>query len=150
MFGILTFLAIIAGHNSIYVVPWIAFWESLTLATFFLLVCTFVSPNEGQRDIYFRSMTFRDKKGKGDIVPGGGLANLRVSNPESIQPLRNIDCSAIQKTWACTFQYVIVSLLVAIVTCITEGAGVYCEQSNNIHFAHIWVSLESQFGFGSN
>jgi hypothetical protein len=37
------------------------------------------------------------------------------------------------------FQYIIVKALATILTMITQAAGVYCETSTNIGFAHIWV-----------
>ncbi|KAL4905595.1 hypothetical protein BDW74DRAFT_152855 [Aspergillus multicolor] len=39
------------------------------------------------------------------------------------------------------FQYLIVAIGVAIATDITQAVGVYCLESNNAHFAHIWLTV---------
>lgn len=37
------------------------------------------------------------------------------------------------------FQYPVVSLLVAVATCITQAAGVYCQYESEPYFAKLWV-----------
>ena len=44
-----------------------------------------------------------------------------------------------RRTWVFVFQYIAVAFFVAIVTDITQAAGVYCANSSGLHFAHIWV-----------
>ncbi|KAK2746107.1 DUF300 domain-containing protein [Colletotrichum kahawae] len=39
------------------------------------------------------------------------------------------------------FQYPVVSLLIAILTAITQAAGVYCEFASKAHFAKLWLSI---------
>lgn len=37
------------------------------------------------------------------------------------------------------FQYIPVSVVVAVVTNITQAVGKYCFNGDSVHFAHIWV-----------
>jgi hypothetical protein len=46
-----------------------------------------------------------------------------------------------KKQYLAISQYPIVAFGVVIATDITEALDVYCLESNNGHFAHIWVSL---------
>lgn len=39
------------------------------------------------------------------------------------------------------YQFPVVSLVLLVVTSITQAAGKYCETSNKFYFAHIWVII---------
>lgn len=44
-----------------------------------------------------------------------------------------------QTVWTCVFQYCLVKVLLAVVICITQSQGVFCELSTSTKAAAIWV-----------
>ena len=44
--------------------------------------------------------------------------------------------------WILIFQYPVVALAVAVLTDITEAAGVFCDFETKPYFAKIWVRLQ--------
>ncbi|OHW93123.1 DUF300 domain-containing protein [Colletotrichum incanum] len=120
--SIISFLSICFPSAEVYLHPWLEFVQSICLGTFFLLLCEFVSPSAQHRDVFFAALTVKNKK----AVNGeeNGLEWFR-------------------KMWFAVFQYPVVTLLVAILTAITQAAGVYCEFASKAHFAKIWLSIIS-------
>jgi hypothetical protein len=45
----------------------------------------------------------------------------------------------VQIVWVGVFQYCFMRVLMTIVAVVTQAFGVYCEESLNPAFAHIWV-----------
>lgn len=60
--SIISFLSICFPTAEVYLHPWLEFVQSICLATFFLLLCEFVSPSEQHRDVFFAGMTVKNKK----------------------------------------------------------------------------------------
>ncbi|OHE93103.1 hypothetical protein CORC01_11592 [Colletotrichum orchidophilum] len=120
--SIISFLSICFPTAEVYLHPWLEFVQSICLATFFLLLCEFVSPSAQHRDVFFAGMTVKNKKAAGGEQ--NGLEWYR-------------------KMWFAVFQYPVVALLVAILTAITQAAGVYCEFESKVHFARLWLQLIS-------
>ncbi|EXF84053.1 hypothetical protein CFIO01_04913 [Colletotrichum fioriniae PJ7] len=118
--SIISFLSICFPTAEVYLHPWLEFVQSVCLATFFLLLCEFVSPSEQHRDVFFAGMTVKNKK----------AAN---GEENGLQWYR--------KMWFAVFQYPVVALLVAILTAITQAAGVYCEFESKVHFARLWLQI---------
>lgn len=48
----------------------------------------------------------------------------------------------VQIVWVGVFQYCVMRVLMTIVAVVTQAFGVYCEESLNPAFAHIWVRLK--------
>lgn len=101
--------------DSVYFQPWANFYESVALASYFLLLIAYVVPNPERRASFFDRL--EHKKG------GSSLVWYR-------------------RTWICVFQYIPVSFGVAIATDITQAVGILCPNGDSVHFAHIWVSLD--------
>ncbi|KAK1709502.1 organic solute transporter Ostalpha-domain-containing protein [Colletotrichum lupini] len=118
--SIISFLSICFPTAEVYLHPWLEFVQSICLATFFLLLCEFVSPSEQHRDVFFAGMTVKNKK----------AANGEENGLEWYR-----------KMWFAVFQYPVVALLVAILTAITQAAGVYCEFESKVHFARLWLQI---------
>ncbi len=142
IYGIISFITIAFPNSYIYLNPWIDVFQSIALGSFFLLLCEFVSPSSQYRDVFFAALEVpQGKKGK----QIGGLEWYRVGRTSSWSSGRSgLTChfvALLQKRWFAVFQYPIVALGVAVATDITQAASVYCLKSNNIHFAHLWVSL---------
>jgi len=100
-----------------YIKPWVHFFEAWSLCSFFLLLCEYLAPNHRERDAYLAAKNIPKKKG---TVQGHKWFQVR---------------------WILVFQYPVVAFLVAILTDITQAAGVYCIFSGGIHFAKFWLHL---------
>ncbi|KAK1840544.1 DUF300 domain-containing protein [Colletotrichum chrysophilum] len=118
--SIFSFLSICFPAAQVYLHPWLEFVQSICLGTFFLLLCEFVSPSEQHRDVFFAALTIKDKKSE-------------TGTQDGLQWFRRM--------WFSIFQYPVVSLLIAILTAITQAAGVYCEFASKAHFAKLWLSI---------
>ncbi|KEF56161.1 uncharacterized protein A1O9_07742 [Exophiala aquamarina CBS 119918] len=121
IYSILSLVTIAAPNSFVYLTPWLEFFEAWALGSFFLLLCEFVSPSTQFRDVFFAALEVPQRR-RGKVQPQDGLEWFR-------------------KKWFAVFQYVIVAILIAIITAITQAANVYCLTSNKIHFAHIWCSI---------
>ncbi|OBR15169.1 Duf300 domain-containing protein [Colletotrichum higginsianum IMI 349063] len=117
--SIISFLSICFPSAEVYLHPWLESVQSICLGTFFLLLCEFVSPSAQHRDVFFAALTVKNQKAADGEQ--NGLEWFR-------------------KMWFAVFQYPVVALLVAILTAITQAAGVYCEFASKAHFAKLWVN----------
>ncbi|KAH8888396.1 hypothetical protein GQ53DRAFT_795912 [Thozetella sp. PMI_491] len=120
LYALVSWISVLAPEADAYIKPWLDFIQSISLGSFFLLMCEFVSPSEKQRDVFFAALTINDKKANKAQLDGLSWFRTR---------------------WILIFQYPVVSLLVAVLTDITQAAGVYCEFETNIHFAKIWLTI---------
>ena len=48
----------------------------------------------------------------------------------------------VQIVWVGVFQYCLMRVLMTIVAVVSQAFGVYCEESLNPAFAHIWVRFK--------
>jgi len=64
-FSIFSLLSICFPKAYVYLYPWLDYFESLSLGSFFLLMCEFVSPSAEQRDVFFAALEIPDKKSGG-------------------------------------------------------------------------------------
>ncbi|KAL8791140.1 MAG: hypothetical protein Q9195_006037 [Heterodermia aff. obscurata] len=119
-YAIISFLSVAFPDAATYLEPWTDVYESVALASLFLLLIAYLVPIPEKQDAFFDRLPMKDKKGQ--ETGGGSLAWFH-------------------RRWICVFQYVIVAPLVAIATDITQGAGIYCLSSSKPHFAHLWVCL---------
>ncbi|MCJ1400456.1 hypothetical protein MMC11_003661 [Xylographa trunciseda] len=119
-FALISFVNIYLGTSAVYLKPWMNVCEGLALASFYFLVCDFLSPDMNDRDAQFENLRLNPQGGIG--APGKGFAPARK--------IRNLVC-----------QYIVVAIIVAVATDITEAIGVFCSNSNNAHFAHIWLTI---------
>ncbi|OLN88154.1 Transmembrane protein 184C [Colletotrichum chlorophyti] len=120
--SIVSFLSVCFPEAEVYLHPWLEFVQSICLGTFFLLLCEFVSSSAEHRDVFFAALTVKNK-----TAPNGeenGLPWFR-------------------RMWFFVFQYPVVSMAVAILTAITQAAGVYCEFATKTHFAKLWLGIIS-------
>ncbi|KAG7005444.1 hypothetical protein G7Y79_00019g046240 [Physcia stellaris] len=116
-YAIISFLSVAFPDAATYLEPWADAYESVALASLFLLLVVYLVPIP-ESEIFFGTLPIKDKRGH--ETGGGSLAWFR-------------------RRWICVFQYVIFAPLVAIATDITQSAGIYCASSSKPHFAHIWV-----------
>lgn len=93
------------------------------MGAFFLLMVTYLTPDERMRDQQFAEMPLVDKKG---AALGGG----------SLTWFRKLEFGVLQ--------YIPISIILWIATAISLAEGTYCINSNSVHFAKIWVSISSR------
>ena len=74
VYSLFSFLSVIFPNAGVYLLPWLDVFQANSLCAFFLLMCTYISPHDDQRDMLFAAMTLFDKK-KGQIE---GLSWYRV------------------------------------------------------------------------
>jgi hypothetical protein len=136
VYSLFSFLSVCFPKAAVFLEPWQAFYESLALGYFFLLLNEWISPSDSQRDLFFSALRVPQKN---DAPPLGGLEWYRVC----IIPMKRfyLLTSTKKKKWIFIFQYPVVALGVAVATDITQAAGIYCESSNKPYFAHLWVYL---------
>ncbi|MCJ1293399.1 hypothetical protein MMC34_004953 [Xylographa carneopallida] len=120
IYAIIQFATIYLGTSAIYLLPWMNFFESIALITFVLLVCDYLSPNvKGQN----------------------GYVDVHDSSSANDDDAHGVAMAMSQKVRRLAAQYIAVATLVAIATDITQATGVYCNNSNSVHFAHIWLTI---------
>ncbi|KAL9106403.1 MAG: hypothetical protein Q9227_008545 [Pyrenula ochraceoflavens] len=119
-YSVISLAGVIAPESWIYLQPWIDFAESIALASFFLLLCEYVSPHEDRRASFFAALEVKDRKG-------------RVKEASALNVYR--------KWWIAIFQFPVVTFVCAIATDITQAANIYCEGSLKPHFANLWILI---------
>ncbi|KAH8668627.1 organic solute transporter Ostalpha-domain-containing protein [Xylariales sp. PMI_506] len=124
IYGIGSFIEVCAPTTYVYLQPWLEVVQSFALASFFLMMCRFLSnENASNTDVFLAP--FRAVQAKSD-------------KPQSKQMF------LYQKHWFMTFQYPVVSILVAIFTDITQAAKVYCYGSRETYFASLWLGIATK------
>lgn len=113
VFAIVYLLAGAFLDAAVYLQPWADFYEAIALASYFVLLVQFLEPVAHRRELYFDRLELKEG--------GSSLAWYR-------------------RTWIFVFQYIVISLIVAVASDATQAAGVYCANGHGVHFAHIWVS----------
>ena len=135
LYSLISFLSVAFPKAYNYLDPWLEFFQSIALVSFFLLLCEFVSPNEDKRTVFFAALEPPEDTGSKPKKPRPGA--VPKTPEERLQWYR--------KKWVALFQYPVIALLVSIATDITEAAHVYCFTSSSLKHAHIWLFLIGQF-----
>ncbi|KAJ5594916.1 uncharacterized protein N7459_001124 [Penicillium hispanicum] len=118
LYSIFSFLSICFPDADVYLEGWIEVFQGIALYWFLMLLCDFLAPNDRHRVHFFQSLQIPSRNGQ----TTDGLTWL-------------------QRTWFCVLQYPVVNFIVAIAQCITQAAGIYCLESQNRHFAHLWLNI---------
>ncbi|KAK5127961.1 hypothetical protein LTR85_005078 [Meristemomyces frigidus] len=100
--------------------PIAGIYEAFTVASLFLLVLEYVTPDGTDREKYFDQLEGLDKKNQ--PVPGGSLKWF-------------------QRTWSSTMQYPLTKSVFVVVQIITQQFHVYCESSWSPKYAHVWLLI---------
>lgn len=87
IYSIISLLCICFPTAEVYLRPWLEVAQANCLASYFLLLCEFVSPHSEGRDVFFATIEISDKRAarKG---PVDGIQWFRVSLGIAIVPLR--------------------------------------------------------------
>jgi hypothetical protein len=75
-YALFSFLSVLSPKSQIYLTPWLDAVQSVSLGSFFLLMCEFVSPSRDQQTVFFAALEIPNKKAPGG--KGGGLVWYRV------------------------------------------------------------------------
>ncbi|KAJ5089734.1 hypothetical protein N7532_008418 [Penicillium argentinense] len=120
IYSIFSFLSICFPDAYVYLIGWVEVFQGIALYSFLMLLCDFLAPNDRHK-VYF-------------------FASLRI--PSSYNKDKTTDgLSWLWRTWFFVLQYPIVSFVTAIAQCITQAAGVYCLDSRDRRFAHLWINV---------
>ena len=63
LYSIICFLCLYFPSSAVYLRPWLDVAQSNCLATYFLLLCEYVSPHADQRDLFWSTIDIKDKLG---------------------------------------------------------------------------------------
>lgn len=63
-YSITSFLSICFPDIYIYTNVWFSYFEAIALATFFLLMCEFISDTNSERELFFSALQIQEKKGR--------------------------------------------------------------------------------------
>jgi hypothetical protein len=77
-YAIFSFLSVAYPGAYVYLKPWLDYWESIALGSFFLLLCEYVSPNSERREVFFAAFQIPADKKSGKVPDG--LSWFRVSS----------------------------------------------------------------------
>jgi len=62
MYSLISFLCICFPKSTVNLLPWLDVFQAQALVSFFLLMCEYVSTSHEQRDVFFATLTVKDKK----------------------------------------------------------------------------------------
>ncbi|KAI5919672.1 organic solute transporter Ostalpha-domain-containing protein [Camillea tinctor] len=120
-------------QQEVYIASVYEFYESLVVASFFLLLCNYMHP-----DLEKLRQTFALIKPKPWIRPLRHIV-VHIGRNKSGETADGLKVFNI--IWLGVFQFCVVKFLGALTKCITEAADVYCAESNNPSHAKIWVTV---------
>lgn len=69
-YSIVSFLSICFPNAYVYLNPWLNVIQGIVLATFFLLLCDYISTDSRQRDAFFANVQLSNKKQEPIDAPG--------------------------------------------------------------------------------
>jgi len=118
-----------------YLAPSLDFGCSIALSSFLLFMCDLVLSHQEGFDGLF---------GEGAKVKGALKMNsptwLKVSSHISVKGFETLS-DTLQRTWYGVLQFIPTSIVIWIATAATLATGTYCKQSNDVHFAHLWLTI---------
>jgi len=78
-------------------------------------------------------------KGKGALKMNSPTW-LKASSHSSLEGFETLSDTQ-QRTWYGVLQFIPTSIVIWISTAATLATGAYCKQSNDVHFAHLWLTI---------
>ncbi|EHK23051.1 uncharacterized protein TRIVIDRAFT_15868, partial [Trichoderma virens Gv29-8] len=120
VFAIFSFLSVLSYDASIYLRPLAEIYESIGIPAIFMLYIYYIYPdNHSWREILDQ---FEAQDKRGDFIAGTNLAWFK-------------------RTCVSVFQYPLSKTISSIVEIATQGAGVYCINSLEPRYAHLWCEI---------
>ncbi|KAL1851178.1 hypothetical protein Plec18170_006502 [Paecilomyces lecythidis] len=110
-------------------------YEAFTISAFFTLLCHYIAPDLHSQKEYFRGI-----RPKPWLWPMNWLQKVwGGENGIWRTPRSGLTWFNDKVIWTGVFQYCLVRVLMTIVAVATQTVGLYCEESLNPAFSHVWV-----------
>ncbi|KAL1796766.1 hypothetical protein ACET3X_005306 [Alternaria dauci] len=120
-------------ESSIYLGSVYEFYESLVIASFFLLLCRYL-----HTDLHSVRQLFSIVEPQPWVFPirifRKYVLRRKTSNTPNGSKYFNI-------IWVCILQFCVIKFFAALTKCITEALDVYCKTSNDANHAKIWIQV---------
>ncbi|KAE8150006.1 organic solute transporter Ostalpha-domain-containing protein [Aspergillus avenaceus] len=133
VYSLVAWLSTYFYKNSVYFSVIGDCYESFTISAFFALLCHYIAPNLSSQKDYFREI-----KPKPWVWPITWLQRI-FGGENGVWRTPRSGLTWFNIVWVSVFQYCLFRVLMTIVAVITQHHNVYCEESLNPAFAHIWV-----------
>ncbi|PVH77420.1 DUF300-domain-containing protein, partial [Cadophora sp. DSE1049] len=117
----------------VYIAAIYEFYESIVIASFFLLLCRYL-----HIEMHSLRRAFALIKPKPWLHPVR-FFRMRVWRKKTNYTEDGLKWFGI--IWAAVFQFCVVKFLGALAKCITEAANVYCKESGSFRHARIWIQI---------
>ncbi|KAL3474547.1 organic solute transporter Ostalpha-domain-containing protein [Aspergillus californicus] len=108
-------------------------YEAFAISAFFSLLCHYIAPDLHNQKVYFRGI-----QPKNWVWPITWLQKCFGGN-NGIWRVPRSGLTWFNVIWVGVFQYCLLRVLMTIVAVVTQKFDLYCEQSLNPAFSHIWV-----------
>ncbi|KAJ9643200.1 hypothetical protein H2204_002095 [Knufia peltigerae] len=118
--SLVSVISIHTYQNSGYIEPIALLYETVALASLFMLYVQYVAPEPQTRVSFFKELEYKTKTGE-------------------MKPMKHYQL--FRAAWIIVFTYIVVTLVLVIAEEITRATGVYCETSSKPAFAHFWIQL---------
>lgn len=135
VYAIASLCQIIWYTHAVYIEVISTCYEAFALAAFFALVCHYVAPDVHAQKVFFREM----RPIKPWIFPLSIFAKCCCGQRGPWRTPRS-GLTWFNICWISVYQYCFIRIIATIIAVVTESMDKYCESSNSIAFAHIWVS----------
>lgn len=77
-YSIFCFLCICFPKATVYLLPWLDVFQASCLASYFLLLCEYVSPHDHARDLFFSTIELKDKRARKQGMDGATWFRVSV------------------------------------------------------------------------
>ncbi|KAH8430487.1 uncharacterized protein LDX57_008149 [Aspergillus melleus] len=108
-------------------------YEAFTIAAFFALLCHYIAPDLHSQKDYFRGI-----EPKPWVWPMNWLQKV-WGGEHGIWRTPRSGLTWFNVVWVGVFQYCLLRVLMTIAAVLSQKGNVYCEETLNPKFAHIWV-----------
>ncbi|KAK6812858.1 Organic solute transporter Ostalpha [Aspergillus parasiticus SU-1] len=133
VYSLVAWLSIYFYQKSVYFSVIGDCYEAFTISAFFALLCHYIAPDLRSQKEYFRGID-----PKPWVWPLTWLKRC-CGGERGIWRTPRSGLTWFNVVWVSVFQYCLLRVLMTIVAVITQHFDVYCEESLNPAFSHIWV-----------
>ncbi|KIW16596.1 hypothetical protein PV08_03784 [Exophiala spinifera] len=116
-------------------------YEAFAIASFFSLLCAYIAPDLHQQKIYFRTITPRKW-----VWPIPWFQKCTGGSEKGILRTPRSGLTWFNVIWVSVFQYCFIRVFFTLVAVATQAADIYCLESLNPAFAHIWTMVFESVG----
>ncbi|OJJ48905.1 hypothetical protein ASPZODRAFT_1344699 [Penicilliopsis zonata CBS 506.65] len=133
IYSLVAFLSLYYYRDAVYYEVLGDCYEAFAISAFFTLLCQYIAPDLHSQKEYFRGI-----KPKQWVWPIPWLQRC-WGGENGIWRIPRSGLTWFNVIWAGVFQYCFLRVLMTIVAVVTQAFNVYCEESLNPAFSHIWV-----------